>query len=152
MSTPEIEFDIDAMRRTEEIGRQLSEELWGEGNLDLIDNLYAKDAVIHAAGWPEDVRGRAAIREYVGTLQAVFTTEEATVEDIVADEATCATRYSFRGTHDGELFGIEPTGRTVEGSGVSLIHVEDGMVVEEWDFTDVFGIMQQIGAVDMAAE
>lgn len=142
-------IDADAVRRNAEIGRQLGEDLWNRGDLDAVEKLYAEDVVIHAAGWPEEIRGHQACREYVETLRSGFSGLEATIDDVIADDTSVVTRYTFRGTHDGEVFGIEPTGRTVEGSGVCILHIEDGKIAEEWDFDDLFGMMQQLGVLEM---
>lgn len=85
------------------------------------------------------------------SLLGAFGDVEATVEDVVADENTCVTWYSFRGTQQGDLLADELTGRTVESQAVSNVHVEDGLVVEEGDVTDVFATLQQLGVVDVPA-
>ena len=42
------------------------------------------------------------------------------------------TRKTFRGTHQGELMGIPPTGRTVEMAIMDIARLVDGKVVETW--------------------
>jgi predicted ester cyclase len=51
------------------------------------------------------------------------------------------------GTHQGDLLGVGPTGRSVEFSGVDIIRVEDGKVAEHWGAMDTMTLMQQIGAI-----
>jgi predicted ester cyclase len=51
------------------------------------------------------------------------------------------------GTHQGDLMGVGPTGRSVEFSGVDIIRVEDGKVAEHWGAMDTMTLMQQIGAI-----
>jgi serine/threonine protein kinase len=41
-------------------------------------------------------------------------------------------RLTYSGTHQGELFGIEPTGRRVSYVGVALFRIVDGRIAEGW--------------------
>ena len=58
-----------------------------------------------------------------------------------------ATRWTGRGTHKGELMGIPPTGKQVTVSGITISHVKNGKVVEEWSNWDTLGMLQQLGVV-----
>ena len=68
------------------------------------------------------------------------------MEDQIAEGDTVVTRWSFRGTHRGELFGIAPTGKAVTMSGIFIDRIADGQVVEHWDEADILGLMEQLGA------
>jgi predicted ester cyclase len=57
------------------------------------------------------------------------------------------TSWTARGTHHGELFGIEPTGKQATVSGVTIDRFTSGRIVESWTTWDVLGLMQQLGAV-----
>ena len=61
---------------------------------------------------------------------------------------TVLTRVTFRGTHQGETeaFG-PPTGRQVEGPGLTLHRIEGGKIVEEWNSFENLSLMQQLGLV-----
>jgi predicted ester cyclase len=58
-----------------------------------------------------------------------------------------ATRFTVRGTHDGDLMGTPPTGKEVELTGITVSRCEDGRIVEEWEITDAVGLLGQIGAL-----
>ena len=55
------------------------------------------------------------------------------------------TRQTFRGTHQGELMGIPPTGRTVEMAIMDIARLVDGKVVETWHMGEDLGMLQQLG-------
>lgn len=57
------------------------------------------------------------------------------------------TRWTFRGTHTGELMGIAPTGKQVTVTGISIDRVVGGKIVEEWNEMDDLGMMEQLGVV-----
>jgi SnoaL-like polyketide cyclase len=54
---------------------------------------------------------------------------------------------AFRGTHRGEFQGIPPTGKQVAFSSMEFNLVVDGKVEEHWVELDLFGLMQQLGAI-----
>jgi predicted ester cyclase len=58
-----------------------------------------------------------------------------------------AARVAFRGTHRGEFQGIPPTGKEVAFSSIEIDRVVDGKVQEHWFEMDLFGLMQQLGAI-----
>jgi predicted ester cyclase len=58
------------------------------------------------------------------------------------------TRFTSRGTHQGELWGIPPTGREVEVSSVSTNRIEGGKIAEHWTCADQLGMMQQLGVME----
>jgi len=58
-----------------------------------------------------------------------------------------ATRFTIRGTHDGELMRAAPTGRDVACSGVTISRCVNGRIAEEWELVDKVGLLRQIGAL-----
>ena len=54
------------------------------------------------------------------------------IDDILGDGDTVAVRYTCRGTHRGELFGVAPTNRTLTTSGIEMYRLSDGRIVECW--------------------
>jgi predicted ester cyclase len=58
-----------------------------------------------------------------------------------------AERWTGRGTHQGELQGIPPTGKRVEVPGSVFYQIVGGKIVEFRGQLDMLSLMQQIGAV-----
>jgi predicted ester cyclase len=69
------------------------------------------------------------------------------VEDQIAEGDKVVTRYTVSGTHQGEFFGVAPTGKRITMSGIMVDRLEDGKMVEEWPEYDLLGVMRQLGAV-----
>jgi steroid delta-isomerase-like uncharacterized protein len=128
------------------IVRRLFEEPW-TGNLDAIDELVANDYVGYDPASPEPLRGPEGVKEFISTYRAAFPDARITVEQQLAEGDLVATRWSGRGTHEGELMGISPTGKRVTVSGLTISRLEDGEVVEEFQNWDTFGMMQQLEVV-----
>jgi steroid delta-isomerase-like uncharacterized protein len=122
-------------------------DIMTQGNLDLVDEIYAPDYVGHDSTSPEDIRGVEGIREFFSMYLGAFPDDEVTIEDQLAEGDMVATRWTGRATHQGELMGIPPSGNRVEVTGITISRIEGGKVAEEWQQYDALGLMQAIGAV-----
>ncbi|MFH5800115.1 ester cyclase [Haladaptatus sp. CMAA 1911] len=136
----------------ERLVRRDPDEIWSDGRVELIDELYHEDFVLHDPSSPESDAGRDEYREYVETYRRAFPDAEYTVDDIVSDGDTVMLRYTAEGTQDGELLGIKPTGKHVTVSGMEEYRVEDGKITEMWTNYDSFGLFRQLGVVPSLAE
>jgi predicted ester cyclase len=87
------------------------------------------------------------VKEFVSSYRAAYSDARITIDDQIAERDMVATRWTGRGTHDGDLMGIAPTGKQVTVSGLTLSRLSNGKVVEEWTNWDTLGMLQQLGAV-----
>lgn len=134
------------MQEKRRLARRVPEEVATERNLDLIDEVYAEDAVEH--GPMGERRGREAIREQFERFLSAFPDFSATVRDVVAEGDTVAMRVTLRGTHEEPFLGFEPTGRTFEVENMVFTRIEDGKIAERWLQLDMLGLLRQLGIVD----
>lgn len=132
--------------QNKELVRRIPEAVFGEGNLDLLDELYAEDAVEHNAMGVH--QGRPAIRESFQAFLTAFPDISQTVENIVAEDDTVAIHITSRGTHKRALMGIEPTDNEIEVQQMFFVRIEDGMIVERWFLPDSLGLLQQLDVVE----
>lgn len=133
--------------QNKKIARRMFEEGEGQGNLAVIDELIANDFVNHTPFG--EMHGQEPARQFILMLRQGFPDLEVTVEDQVAERDCVATRWSARGTHQGEFQGVPPTGNPIEISGVAISRIANGKVIEQWANPDLLALMQQIGAVPM---
>ena len=131
--------------------RRFFDEIWSQGRFDLVDELVAPDYIGHPSGPEETVRGPERVREYVGRLRQGVPDLTITVEDQLADGDRVTTRWTALGTHDGELMGLDPTGRTATVTGITIQRIQDGrQIVEGWTSWDMLGLLHQLGAASHA--
>lgn len=110
-----------------------------EGETEALDEVYDDD--VRYEDPSTELTGLDAVKEYLQVWPAAFPDFEIEIHEQVAERDTVATYFTARGTHEGEFQGIPPTGNTFEGPGVTVDHLEDGMVVEEinvWDNQTLF--------------
>jgi predicted ester cyclase len=79
-------------------------------------------------------------------LRGAFPDRTDTIEDIVADEDRVGMLFRVRGTHKGNLFGIEPTNKPIDIHELGIFRLADGKIIEAWFMADELGLLQQLGA------
>jgi steroid delta-isomerase-like uncharacterized protein len=129
-----------------EAARRILEEGFSEGRLEVFDEVCSPDVVSHDPAEPEDVRGIEAHKERCQGYRTAMPDLRVTVEDQIAAGDKVAIRWRARGTNDGELMGMPPTGRPMQITGNSIDRFDaDGQLVETWDQWDNAGFMSQLG-------
>jgi steroid delta-isomerase-like uncharacterized protein len=111
---------------------------------DVLEEVYASDLVWHEPD--QDVRGLEEARQFFGVYKSAFPDLHATVEDAIAEGDQVVTRWTIRGTHQGEIEEFGPaTGRQIEIKGITIHRIDGGKIVEEWERYDNLSVMQQLG-------
>ena len=85
-------------------------------------------------------------RQLTSAMFAAIPDLRHTVEDLIAEGDKVGGLVSIRGTHQGELMGVAPTGKQIEVSGIVFARIEGGKVAEYWGGAHKLGVMRQIGA------
>ena len=125
-------------------------EIIDQHNPDLIDEMYAPDFVWHE---PDQViQGSEEAKQFVSTFFEAFPDLNVTVEDEIAEGDKVVTRWTIRGTHQGELMGMAPTEEQIELKGITIHRIEGDKIAEEWERYDSLGMMQQLGVVSEAGQ
>jgi len=127
--------------------RRVYEEVWNEGSLDVIDELVAANYIDHDPNPTSTLEGLEGLKHSITMYRTAFPDVHFTVEDQIAEGDTVVTRWTARGTHQGPLMGIPPTGKQAMVTGISITRVASGKVVESWTNFDALGLLQQLGAV-----
>ncbi len=135
------------MSKGEGIVNRLVDELWGQRNPDVLDELIAPDFVLHDPSVPALPRGPEGARQYYQMFVAGFSDIQVTNDEVVANGDWVAALWTARGAHDGEVMGIAPTGRQVTITGQALYRVSGGQIAEEWVHADMIGLLKQLGAI-----
>ena len=113
-------------------------------NPDILEEVYAPDVVWHEPD--QEIRGLEQAKKFVSAYKTAFPDLKITVEDVIAEGDKVVSRVTLRGTHQGETeeFG-PPTGRQIEGGGITISRIEGGKIVEDWDSYDNLTTLQQLG-------
>jgi steroid delta-isomerase-like uncharacterized protein len=122
------------------------QELWDKWNIELADELFTADYLLHLTGVP-DALSRDAIKQVLAMFNRAFPDLRHAVDEMIAEGNTVAARWTVTGTHTGEFQGIAATGKSVRLSGITVHHLAGGRIKETWLAVDNLELMQQIGAI-----
>jgi predicted ester cyclase len=127
--------------------RRWNDEGWTAGNYDVAYELIAPTTTVHGAGGQTVGMGPDG---FIGLLKAWrtgFPDGRMTIDDLMVDGDLGVIRNTWHGTHQGEFFGVPPTGARVAVTCIGIDRVVGGQVTEGWGELDMVGMMQTLGAL-----
>jgi len=74
------------------------------------------------------------------------------IDEMIADGNRVMVRWTFSGTHQGEFFGLQATGKKISYSGINIFCIENGRIAEVWDIYDRLWMWQQLGVLPQVKE
>lgn len=134
-------------------GERLVREVWATvrpgGDLAAVERLLADDYVRHSAGG-----GRHGRNEFVAmmrTLHESFPDLDTRIDDLVADEARVAYRWTSTGLHTREYMGVPATQRRITAAGITFARIRDGLIAEEWTSWNKTSVLHTLGIFPLDA-
>lgn len=109
------------------------------------DSFDEQVTVVTAEG---NITGIEAFRDYYNNYLTGFSDAEFNFIDIIGQGDQLVKHWNFKGTHDGEMFGIPPTNNKVDISGTTVVLMKDGKVLKEQDFFDNYSFLMQLGLLE----
>jgi len=120
-------------------------EAVNQKNLAVFDELLTPDVVFHNAS--TTMQGLEAYKQFLSMYITAFPDLQFTVEDMIAEGDRVVARCTTRGTHQGALMGIPPTGKQVKTTLIFIDRIVNGKGVEQWSNGDDLGLLQQLGVI-----
>ena len=129
-----------------QIARRFVEQVWGDSDRDVANEIVAADVVHHRRRRGERL-GRSGLFQGLDMYDAAFGNRRFTQDDVVVDGKLVADRWTMTAVHDGDLFGIPPTARTITLTGMNRYLIDGGKIVEVWHDEDIQGMVDQVGGL-----
>ena len=128
--------------------QRIVEEAWNKGNLEILDDIDDTLYVHHVPPFP-DMEGIEAVKRFIVDCRNAYPDLQITIDEIVVEDNTVITRWTYQGTQTGPspMLGIAPTGKKILFSGCNVSHWVVDKIVEEWQYADFLGLLQQLGVV-----
>jgi predicted ester cyclase len=126
-----------------ELLRRFYKEVYVDWNMALADQVLSPQFISH--DWPAGgPRGPRAFRDYYSAIRSAVPDARYEVDDLIAEDDKVVVRWRLLGTHQGDFQGIAPTGRGIVLKGIAIYRVENGMLMERWVVSDLYGVLEQI--------
>jgi steroid delta-isomerase-like uncharacterized protein len=126
--------------------RKNTEQVQGQGNFRLFEELFADDFVDHTPQ-PNTTADKDGVRKLYHALRAAFPDFHPEIHWQTIDGEIVTTYKTYHGTHQGSFLGVEPTGRKIHFETVDAMRVHDGKITEHWGVANLFSLMHQLGAL-----
>jgi steroid delta-isomerase-like uncharacterized protein len=121
-------------------------EIFNEGNVGLIDELYASDFVNRTTP-PGVAPTRDGFKQFARALRTAFPDLHYTIDDSIEAGDKFISRLTVSGTMRGDFAGMPATGKRATWTEIHIVRTANGQVVEHWGLTDQLGMMVQLGVI-----
>jgi steroid delta-isomerase-like uncharacterized protein len=129
--------------------RRWFEEVWNKGRADAIDEMFDENGIAH--GLSDDpanpITGPTNFRPFHTMFREAFPNMMIVVEDMIAEGDKVAARCSVRAQHEGAFMGRAATQSPVNFTGMVMVRIYNGKIVEAWNNFDFQTLHKQVGLV-----
>jgi len=127
------------------------DEVWNAQNESAVDEMFAEDGIAHGLSDPEgnEIRGPESFKKLHRQFIETFPDMRILVEDTVVEGDKIAARCRVTGSHLGRGLGVTPTNGPVEFTGMTIVRVKDGKIVEAWNEFNFMEMYRQVGALTL---
>ena len=116
---------------------------WNHGDFAPAEKYVDAEVVDHF----DNSQGIEAFKGVINGFRAAFPDIELTVQHEIAEGDLVVHHWTMTGTHKGAFQGLPPTGKSLTWTGITIVRIADGKIVERWANVDVLAILQQLGVV-----
>jgi len=143
--------ELEAMKAQAEVEEQNKAlakhyiEILNEGNFEAFKELLSPNYAIYSpSGYPEPTSREKLIENYKGARKA-FSEFIWSIEDVIAAKDKVICRIIIKGTYKGEVVDLLAAEKKFEFSLITIMRMENGKIVEEWQEDDQLGFARQLG-------
>lgn len=139
--------DTPVIARNKKVIRQLHEEVWSKGNIDLIDDIYQPNMVCHVpldSPWTTLER----LKQDVAAHRRAFPNWREEVQQLIAEGDIVVSKYRVSGKQEAVFWDIQPLGNTVSIEEVVIFRFENGKIAEQWSFPNLYEYRRQLLKTD----
>jgi predicted ester cyclase/uncharacterized protein YndB with AHSA1/START domain len=131
--------------------RRFLAEFKNRANLDVVDETWTPDCVLHVTGIPIPA-GREGQKSIGRTIFAAFGDVHVDVNDTIVEGDRVVERHTAHAVHKGEFMGVPATGKKVFWTENHIYRLRDGMIAETWSEPSFHDLMAQIKGTKAAGQ
>lgn len=121
-------------------------EIINDGDYRQIPDVFDPAYVDHSTP-PGAPGGLAGVEAVFRMFRGGFPDVHFTIQTMLAEGDKVATRVTGVGTHQGEFFGVAPTGIRATWASHGIFRVQGGKIIEHWGQPDLLALLAQIGGI-----
>jgi steroid delta-isomerase-like uncharacterized protein len=127
---------------------KMNDDAWHKRDLDAAYAIYADDVVFHSPPSPPVAR-KEANKQADADILTAFTETRSTIHGTVVEGNLTVVRWTWEAMHTGTTpsLGLAPTGKQVSKDGCTAYWFDGDKVVEQWEYADWLGLLQQLGVI-----
>ena len=113
---------------------------------NLAQELISPEASFYTPASPEPLYGGKGYLSVVHWMRKGFSDVQWKLEEMVAQEDKVAVKWTLTGTHDGEFFGVKPTGTKIKTTVMNFYYFnKDGKIINDVAAEGMIGILRPLG-------
>lgn len=128
--------------------RRWFHDVLNQRDLDLAKQICARDISFRAWHWPE-LNGFEGLEQFLATLENSCPDFHYAIEEMLAEGDKVFVRWTFTGTHSGEIMGIPPTRKFVTVPGTATFRLVNGKIAEHFGYWDALGMLQWLSGLEV---
>jgi predicted ester cyclase len=129
------------------ISRRVALEVFEQGRLAVVDEIFAPDFTEHGTPPPGIPQGREGIKAIASALRNGFPDLKYKIDHQIAEGDFVASYAMVSGTNTGEMFGMPATGKYAEWPEAHFVKLVNGKITEHWGAVDMLTAFRQLGLV-----
>ncbi|MDF0708911.1 ester cyclase [Flagellimonas okinawensis] len=126
-------------------------QIWSAENADLLDKCADKNIVADYTHFEKPYKGVQNYKSMLKMTYDFFPDLKITIKNLIPNEVEqiVTVEWKYDGTHtNGNLFGVESSGKKISVSGITILEIEKGLVTKEKGIVDNLNLIMQLGALD----
>ena len=124
------------------LGKRWFDVVWNQGRRDAIPEMFPPEGILHDG--KHITLGPGPFYDFFDRMTAAFSGLKVTVEDTFAEGDKLCLRWSCTAKHTGQGLGVPPTNKDIHITGISIMRIHGGQILEAWQNWDMLGMMEQI--------
>lgn len=123
-------------------------QVWTVGQAHQLKDLAAEDLMVNYSHFPEPYTSRASFQAMLEQTHSMFPDLKLYVDELIEAKEKHTVKWHYEGHFkEGELFGVQADNQAVFVQGISVLQIEDGLVIKEEGMVDNLSLAMQIGAM-----
>lgn len=140
-----IDFNREVMKKFETMINTADE--------NLAEELISENAPFYTPVSPQPLYGGKGYLSVVHFMRTGFSDVQWKLKDIVADGDKVAVMWLLTGTHDGEIFGVAPTGAKINTTVMNFYYFDkNGKIINDVAAEGMIGILKPLGLCQYGSE